>query len=59
MLQAYTCVTIKEELEDYRTTLNSQSRLRIIPIRSADVDRIGYLRLKWFSSTNKQQVAKQ
>ncbi len=56
MLQAYTCVTIKEELEDYRTTLNSQSRLRIIPIRSSEIDKIGYLRLKWFSSTNKQQV---
>ena len=59
MLQAYTCVTIKEELEDYRTTLNSQSRLRIIPIRSADIDSLGYLRIKWFSLTNKQQLAKE
>lgn len=56
MLQAYTCVTIKEELQDYRTTLSSQSRLRIIPIRSADIDSIGYIRLKWFSDTNFSQI---
>ena len=59
MLQAYTCVTIKEELSDYRTTLNSQSRLRIIPVRSADIDNLGYVRIKWFSQTNKQQLAKE
>ena len=57
MLQSYTCVTIKEELEDYRTTLSSQSRLRIIPIRSADIDTIGYIRLKWFSDTNFSQIS--
>lgn len=56
MLQSYTCVTIKEELEDYRTTLSSQSRLRIIPIRSADIDSIGYIRLQWFSDTNFSQI---
>ena len=55
MLQAYTCVTIKEELEDYRTTLTSQSRLRIIPLRSDDIDNLGYIRIKWFSATNKKQ----
>jgi len=59
MLQAYTCVTIKEELEDYRTTLDTQSRLRIIPIRPADVDSVKYLNIRWFSQTNKQQLAKQ
>ena len=58
MLQAYTCVTIKEELEDYRTTLNDTSRLRIIPIRSSEIDNIRYIRVKWFSDTNKKQLAK-
>ena len=57
MLQAYTCVTIKEELEDYRTTLTSQSRLRVIPIRTADIDNLGYIRIKWFSLANQQQLA--
>ncbi len=52
MLQAYTCVTIKEDLEDYRTTLTHTSRLRVIPIRSEMIDNIGYLQIKWFSSVN-------
>lgn len=54
MLQAYTCVTIKEDLEDYRTTLTSSSRLRIIPIRSANINNIGFIQLKWFSRANLQ-----
>lgn len=58
MLQSYTCVTISEELEDYRTTLSSQSRLRIIPIRSTEVDQLGYIRLRWFSDTNYKQLSK-
>ena len=52
MLQAYTCVTIKEDLDDYRTTLNDNNRLRIIPIRSEHIDEIGYVRLRWFSQVN-------
>ena len=54
MLQAYTCVTIKEELDDYRTTLNASGRLRIIPIRSADIANLGYIQIKWFSRANLQ-----
>ena len=52
MLQAYTCVTIKEDLEDYRTTLDQSSRMRIIPIRSEHIDQINNIRLKWFSKAN-------
>ncbi len=59
MLQAYTCVTIKEDLEDYRTTLDSTSRLRIIPIRSSDIDSLGYINVKWYNGANKQKQAVQ
>ena len=52
MLQAYTCVTIKEDLDDYRTTLSSAGRLRIIPIRSDRIDNIDTVQISWFSSTN-------
>ena len=54
MLQAYTCVTIKEDLDDYRTTLNSSNRLRIVPIRSDQISRLGYIKVKWFSRANLQ-----
>lgn len=52
MLQAYTCVTIKEDLDDYRTTLSSAGRLRIIPLRSENVDNLETVTVKWFSKTN-------
>ncbi len=52
MLQAYTCVTIKEDLNDYRTTLNTDSRLRIIPIRSDQIDSLNRIEIQWFSQAN-------
>ena len=52
MLQAYTCVTIKENLDDYRTTLSSAGRLRIIPIRSDHIDTLEKVKIRWFSKTN-------
>lgn len=58
MLQAYTCVTIKEDLDDYRTTLDSSSRLRIIPIRSANIDSINHIQIKWFSKVNYNMLQK-
>lgn len=53
MVQAYTCVKIDEELEDYRTTLDSGSRLRIIPIRSSDINELDHIQISWFSIQNK------
>ena len=59
MLQAYTCVTIQEELSDYRTTLNNENRLRIIPIRPADEESqtIKTIHLKWFSDVNLSKIS--
>lgn len=52
MSQAYTCVTIKEDLEDYRTTLNSTDRLRVVPIRTTDINRLSSIDVEWYSDTN-------
>lgn len=56
MLQAYTCVTIQEELNDYRSTLDTQNRIRIIPLRTAGtgggVNDIASIKLSWFSDVN-------
>jgi Tfp pilus assembly protein PilX len=57
MLQAYTCVTLQEDLEDYRTTLDSASRLRIIPVRASKIDTVKYIRLRWFSAVNLAQLS--
>ena len=59
MLQSYTCVTIQEDLDDYRTTLDSSSRLRVIPIRSANHKVIDRIQIKWFSSVNAGRVGNQ
>jgi|GEM_PF-6346116 len=52
MLQAYTCVTIEEDLSDYRSTLAGDSRTRMIPIRTTDVDDVKYIDIKWYSTAN-------
>ena len=54
MMQAYTCVKISEELDDYRTTLNSVNRIRMIPLRAANDDDIRYVKIGWFSSDNEE-----
>ena len=59
MLQAYTCVTIEEKLADYRSYLNTDNRVRIVPIRSSGIDNSGrgidditHIRLSWYSDEN-------
>lgn len=53
LVQAYTCVKISEELPDYRTTLNYDTRIRIIPLRSEHINDLGTVLIRWFSSQNK------
>lgn len=52
MSQAYTCVTVKEILEDYRTTLSATNRLRVIPIRTTDINSLAKITVEWYSSDN-------
>src|SRR5574344_1758805 len=62
MLQAYTCVTIEEDLADYRTTLNAENSTRIIPLRAGDsgingtVNDLDYIDLAWFSERTAAQL---
>ena len=51
-LQAYTCVTIQEDLADYRSTLSSDTRTRIVPLRTDQIKDLKYINIKWFSDTN-------
>lgn len=59
MQQAYTCVKIQEDLEDYRATLSVNDRTRLIPIRSVDNDNITGIRIRWFSARNKKKGQKE
>ena len=51
-LQAYTCVTIQEDLADYRSTLRSDTRTRIVPLRSDQIKDLKYINIKWYSDAN-------
>lgn len=52
MEQAYTCVKITEENDDYLTTLGGTDDTRIIPLRSADFKNTKAVELSWFSAAN-------
>ena len=67
MLQAYTCVKIQEEIDDYRTTLNDDSRNRIVPIRVGTyteggqthslLEKLDTITISWYSDVNKKSNA--
>ena len=55
--QAYTCVKIAENTEDYLGTLNQNYRSKIIPIRTAsDVSQVNRIELKWYNSEDLGKV---
>jgi len=57
LMQAYTCVRIEENTDDYLGMLNQNYRTKLIPIRTTgpvgDVDRI---RLSWYDSADSDKV---
>ena len=50
--QAYTCVTIEEELSDYRAFLNSDNRSRFVPIRANNNSIVNGFYFRWYSDVN-------
>lgn len=52
MEQAYTCVKITEETDDYLTTLTAADSTRIIPLHSADLTDINAIEFSWYSDVN-------
>lgn len=47
MVQAYTCVKISEDLDDYRSSVNSNNRVRVVPIRTDDYADINMIEFSW------------
>ncbi len=56
--QAYTCVKISEQTEDYRATLNSTTNTRLVPLWAADTDNNGErdqvraVKISWYTGEN-------
>lgn len=58
MLQAYTCVSVQEELDNYRSTVSADNPLRAVPLRSPQINQLSFLRLRWFSETDLTKISK-
>lgn len=56
--QAYTCITMTDQVEDYRSTLSNDTRVRVVPIgiESSQLSRIKNIEFKWFSENNSTQL---
>lgn len=52
--QAYTCVTVTDITDDYRSTLTSDTRTRVIPIGigSNTLSNVAKVEFSWYSETN-------
>ncbi len=52
--QAYTCVILRDEVEDYRTTLSSDTRTKVVPlgVDSSELGKIGSVQISWYSENN-------
>lgn len=49
--QSYTCVKIKKNTSDYISTLDSENRSRIVPLRVENIDKIRSISLSWHSTS--------
>jgi Tfp pilus assembly protein PilX len=52
MDQAYTCVTMTENTNDYVGNMSNTNRVRLIPIRPVDANEVNWIRIKWFSDND-------
>ena len=52
--QAYTCVKITEENNDYKTTLSKADDVRIIPLRTDNLNNVQSIQISWFSQQNRR-----
>lgn len=52
MEQAYTCVKITEETDDYLTTLTAADSTRIVPLHSANLADVNAIEFSWYSDIN-------
>lgn len=56
-VQAYTCVLLNSVTADYRSTLSSESTIRVIPLKpyQKSINEITGVRISWFSQDNSNE----
>ena len=55
--QAYTCVMIKVDTEDYISKLNNNSYSKFVPLRSERIQDLGSIKILWFSQDDARKVS--
>ncbi len=50
--QAYTCVKINETTEDYRSTLDTASTTRLVPLWATNNQQVKSVRIDWYAGSN-------
>ncbi len=51
--QAYTCVMISEESPDYRSTLTTSDRVRVIPLHTKYYEGVVGAKIQWYSASDR------
>lgn len=54
--QAYTCVMIKVDTDDYISKLNSNSYSKFVPLRAENIQNLGSIKILWFSQDDARKV---
>ncbi|MBR5389201.1 hypothetical protein IK146_01430 [Candidatus Saccharibacteria bacterium] len=49
IVQAYTCVIIDDSLGDYRSTVNSSTPIRVIPLKTENPASVTGIRISWYT----------
>lgn len=57
MDQAYTCVTIQENLSDYRSTIGTDLHTRLVPLQAANTSDVQKIQFKWYVPSNYNNVS--
>ncbi len=58
MQQAYTCVTLRKDLSDYKDTLSEGSDVKVVQAKFKDIEAkdIKSVRISWFSDADKDKI---
>lgn len=58
--QSYTCVIVSDVVDDYRSTLTSDTRTRVVPIaiNSSTLSSVDRIEFSWYSETNSTVFSK-
>ena len=54
--QAYTCVMVQVDTDDYISKLNSNSNSKFVPLRAENINNLGSIKILWFSQDDARKI---